>query len=81
MHCLHSVWLNLYVPAGHAVHDVLPPSTMNPSPQSSQVVTTPVAEYVPSSQSLFVVAPPTAGHFDPLGHSEHVALVATPSAS
>ena len=54
---------------------------LDPPPQEVQDVTTPVVEYVPASQSLFVVAPLSAGHLDPPGHSVHVALVAVPASS
>ena len=55
-----------------------------PGRQRVHAVTVPVAEYVPASHALFVVAPappPDAGHSEPPGHAEHAALVATPAAS
>ena len=75
------MWLDSYFPAGHAVHVVFAASTIEPPPQFVHDVTAPVVEYVPAPHALFVVAPPDAGHWEPPGHAEHVALVAVPAAS
>ena len=77
------MWLDSRCPAGHASHVVDPVAalTTQPLPQVVQLTTVPVVEYVPAPHALFVVAPPDAGHLEPPGHAEHVALVATPAAS
>ena len=81
MHCAQAVWLDSYFPAGHAEQVVFAALTTEPPPQLEQAVTVPVVEDVPAPHALFVVAPPDAGHSEPPGHTEHVALVATPAAS
>jgi hypothetical protein len=73
--------LDSYLPAAHAVHVVFAALTIEPPPQLVHAVTVPVLEYVPAPHAIFAVAPPDAGHLEPPGHGEHVALVATPAAS
>ena len=74
-------------PPGHAEHVALaatPAASKRPAVHGLHAVTVPVAEYVPASHALFVVAPappPDAGHSEPPGHAEHAALVATPAGS
>jgi hypothetical protein len=69
-------------PAPHSLHDVCPSlGWTHPIGHGVQAVTIPAVEYVPASQSLFVVAPPDAGHLDPPEHSVHSAFVAVPASS
>ena len=81
MHCAQAVSLDSYFPAEPAKQVVFPAFTMEPALQLAHDVTVPVLEDVPAPHALFDVAPPDAGHLEPPGHGEHVALVATPAAS